>query len=218
MQLWSLHLSSDPLFPVILYKFRIYAVCLGRPRHSVFMLRCPRRCLLQRNGKRDVRVARCQRGVTPSTSSPSSRFSRAHTVSCPDICRFNICYTYCQRRVTATWKYTSGSQMTSWIRQVYEDLTKPDLLKRCLKGRTQNLNESLHSKSWAKCNKNKYYGYDRVKFVTQVATLDHTFVYREVSLLTALGFSRSKYHNQAVFYQDKQRLSPTKIPKRRKTT
>lgn len=36
------------------------------------------------------------------------------------------------------------------IRLVYEDLTIPDLLKRCPKDRTQNPNESLHSKIWSK--------------------------------------------------------------------
>ena len=39
------------------------------------------------------------------------------------------------------------------VEEVYVRLGHPDLLRRCLKGATQNANESLHSKVWAKCPK-----------------------------------------------------------------
>ncbi|ROT82000.1 hypothetical protein C7M84_024854 [Penaeus vannamei] len=44
------------------------------------------------------------------------------------------------------------------IRAVYEDLTKDDLLSRCLPEYTQNPNESLQSKVWRKCSKSKFAG------------------------------------------------------------
>ncbi|KAK8384226.1 hypothetical protein O3P69_009164 [Scylla paramamosain] len=43
-----------------------------------------------------------------------------------------------------------------YIKLVYRDLTAPHLLQRCLRGRTQNPNESLHSKVWQKCPKVKF--------------------------------------------------------------
>ena len=36
------------------------------------------------------------------------------------------------------------------------DLTRTDLLRRCLKGMTQNPNESFHSKIWSKLSKTKF--------------------------------------------------------------
>ena len=47
---------------------------------------------------------------------------------------------------------------------VYRDLTQTDLLQRCNKQRTQNANESLHSKLWLKCPKVKHCSLARVKF------------------------------------------------------
>ena len=39
------------------------------------------------------------------------------------------------------------------IKEIYESLTTEELLKRCLKGWTQNLNESFNAKIWKKCPK-----------------------------------------------------------------
>ncbi|GFO04327.1 hypothetical protein PoB_003083200 [Plakobranchus ocellatus] len=39
------------------------------------------------------------------------------------------------------------------VKGVYERLTDPSLLKRCLLGKAQNSNESLHSLIWARCPK-----------------------------------------------------------------
>lgn len=61
-----------------------------------------------------------------------------------------------------------------------------------MKGRTHNLNESLHSKLWAKCSKTKYSGTKRVEFVASVTVLDHNFGYLNPSLLTHLGFGASQ--------------------------
>lgn len=72
------------------------------------------------------------------------------------------------------------------IKSVYRDLTSTDLLSRCLRGYTQNSNESLHSKVWRKCPKTKFAGYYRVKFITQLATLEHNIGYEKSSLLTKL--------------------------------
>lgn len=45
------------------------------------------------------------------------------------------------------------------IKQVYWDLSSPELLKRCLSQRSQNPNKSLHAKVWQKCLKIKHAGF-----------------------------------------------------------
>ena len=55
------------------------------------------------------------------------------------------------------------------VEEVYVRLGHPDLLRRCLKGATQNANESLHSKVWAKCPKTGFVGFQRVVAATCAA-------------------------------------------------
>ena len=55
------------------------------------------------------------------------------------------------------------------VEEVYVRLGHPDLLRRCLKRATQNANESLHSKVWAKCPKTGFVGYQRVVAATCAA-------------------------------------------------
>ncbi|GFR81619.1 hypothetical protein ElyMa_000608300, partial [Elysia marginata] len=50
------------------------------------------------------------------------------------------------------------------LKPVYERLSHPDLLTRCLGHKTQNANESLHNKIWSKCNKLQCHSHDRVEF------------------------------------------------------
>lgn len=52
------------------------------------------------------------------------------------------------------------------VKGVYRDLASPALLQKCLSGRTQNPNESLHSKVWRKASKDKNAGLHRIRFVT----------------------------------------------------
>ena len=78
------------------------------------------------------------------------------------------------------------------IHEIYQDLTSQDLLERCLKGRTQNPNESLHSNLWGKCPKNKFCEFDKVLFSAQVTMIEHNFGYVEGSALSLLGIPVSK--------------------------
>ena len=55
------------------------------------------------------------------------------------------------------------------VEEVYVRLGYPDLLRRCLKGATQNANESPHSKVWAKCPKTGLVGFQRVVAATCAA-------------------------------------------------
>ena len=99
----------------------------------------------------------------------------------------------------------------SGIKQIYKDLTNEDLLKSCIKGRTQNANKSLHSKLWLKCSKNQFAGFKKVTFFTQVTVLDHNFGYKKASLMARLGLS-SKQGMAALQAQE----VPEKPPKSKK--
>lgn len=70
---------------------------------------------------------------------------------------------------------------------VYMDLTTNDLLSRCFQKRTQNANESLHSKLWLKCLKVKDAKLDRVQFNAQVTAVQHNFGEERGCLLARLG-------------------------------
>lgn len=77
-----------------------------------------------------------------------------------------------------------GEEGEEKIKTVYEALTKEDLLQRCVRGLTQNANESFHSKMWARARKAKFAGLARLHFVAQTAILDHNFGYQKASLLS----------------------------------
>ena len=105
------------------------------------------------------------------------------------------------------------------ILAIYEDLTRTDLLEKCLKGRTQNPNESYHSKIWSKCSKTKFASAARVRFCTQVTALDHIFGYEASHLLNTMAPTTRPAIKQ-LRTQDAARLSPKthhrKTPKRTK--
>ncbi|MEG7524040.1 MAG: hypothetical protein M3H12_13215, partial [Chromatiales bacterium] len=58
------------------------------------------------------------------------------------------------------------------VKDVYTRLADKSLLERCLKGQTQNPNESLHSKIWAKCPKTGFVGLQRVLSATCAAVAE----------------------------------------------
>ena len=67
-----------------------------------------------------------------------------------------------------------GTPLTKDVaeKEVYVHLGHPDLLDRCLQGKTQNANESLHSKVWLKCPKTGFVGLMRVCAATCLAIVE----------------------------------------------
>ncbi|KAG0711199.1 hypothetical protein GWK47_002364 [Chionoecetes opilio] len=104
------------------------------------------------------------------------------------------------------------------IKSVYRDLTNPDLLHRCLKGRTQNPNESLYAKVWRKVSKDKFAGLHRTILLTQATALEHNFGHRDSSFLCYLGFPNSPHLLAALRRKDlKTKRRSTSSAKKRKT-
>lgn len=64
-------------------------------------------------------------------------------------------------------------------------------LERCLRGKSQNKSESLHSKLWIHQSKAKFADLKRVQFVTQLTILDHNFGFVAKKFLQHLEFAQS---------------------------
>ena len=65
-----------------------------------------------------------------------------------------------------------SAEVAKPVREVYARLSHDDLLTRCLRGETQNPNESLHSKIWAKCPKTGFVCVHRVLAATCAAVAE----------------------------------------------
>ena len=50
------------------------------------------------------------------------------------------------------------------VEPIYNDLVKPDELRKCIHGKTQNQNESFNSLIWERAPKYRYYGFDKLEF------------------------------------------------------
>lgn len=57
------------------------------------------------------------------------------------------------------------------VKPIYQRLTDEDMLAKCLHGKTQNCNESLHSLIWKRCPKTTYAGPDVVKLAVYDAII-----------------------------------------------
>ena len=68
------------------------------------------------------------------------------------------------------------------VLNVFEDLSNDDLLKKCLKKRTQNINESFNSKVWNKCPKVRLHGIDKATCAFHLAALEHNIGYTASTL------------------------------------
>ena len=58
-----------------------------------------------------------------------------------------------------------------YLHPIYERLSDPALLSRCLPGFTQNANESINSLVWIRCPKHKWHGRKRILLATASVTL-----------------------------------------------
>ena len=96
------------------------------------------------------------------------------------------------------------------IREVYEDLSRDELLRKCLKGRTQNSNESIHSKLWKKAHKTRWYGKDTIELAAKSVSIEHNFSYADANIMKAFDFSgstTSRIYLDGVRDRQKQRKS-----------
>ena len=61
------------------------------------------------------------------------------------------------------------------IKPVYRDLTKPDVLEKCLHGLTQNPNESFNSTVWERVTKTVYSGLEIMQLAVYDAVANYNY-------------------------------------------
>ena len=101
--------------------------------------------------------------------------------------------------------------------EVYESLTTDELMGRCLKGRTQNANESLHSKLWMKKPKNKFYGLASLKQAASSTTMEHNFGFEASNIVGNMPFAKqSEAQRDADSFRENTRRRKSLMVKRSK--
>ena len=95
------------------------------------------------------------------------------------------------------------------------DLTNSEILQRCLKGNTQNANESFHSKVWQRICKTKFVSLPSIKYINYIAfsALQHNFGYEKACMLKNITQSAKTKQLQ---YADKERERHSITPKSKK--
>ena len=68
------------------------------------------------------------------------------------------------------------------VKPIYQDLVKPEILKRCLHGLTQNQNESFNSMIWERAPKYRYCGFDKLEFALYDAVANSMMVDRQLRI------------------------------------
>ena len=98
----------------------------------------------------------------------------------------------------------------------FEKMTTDDLLSKCVKGRTQNVNEAFNSKVWAKCPKIRLHGKDSATCAYHLAAIDHNIGYKAGSLLPFMK-QTTKGTAKTLLMKEKKRKSTSMCqPKKRK--
>ncbi|XP_069961373.1 uncharacterized protein [Cherax quadricarinatus] len=102
------------------------------------------------------------------------------------------------------------------VHEVYKDLTRDDMMERCIQGRTQNPNESLHQRIWSYCNKALYRNKWQVDFSVSHAIAEYNVGYKSC-LDIQLGYGRSSLNQKRLKDMDRhmQRLQTPRSKKRK---
>ena len=77
------------------------------------------------------------------------------------------------------------------------------LMGRCLKGRTQNANESVHSKLWSKKHKTKFCGLPSLQHAARTTVAEHNFSFEQANVIAQLPFNKpSEQQQQADHFRE----------------
>nr|XP_053657137.1 uncharacterized protein LOC128706159 [Cherax quadricarinatus] len=90
------------------------------------------------------------------------------------------------------------------VHNIYKDLTSDEMMQRCVKGRTQNPNESLHQRIWSYSNKAKYQTKRHADFAVSHAVADYNAGYARSCLDIAMGYGRSAVTQAQLELKEKQ--------------
>lgn len=98
--------------------------------------------------------------------------------------------------------------LLKFIKPVYERLTDPVMLAKCLHGKTQNPNESFHSMIWKRCPKTKFAGSNVVKLATFDAAMHFNAGSKvELEVMKRMGIHPGFFMVEGIQYKDQLRIS-----------
>lgn len=83
--------------------------------------------------------------------------------------------------------FTLPDEQLELVKEVYERLSSNEMMQRCLRGLTQNPNESFHSRIWRYCPKHVNATKKKLDFATAHATCDYNVGYVSSNLHQLLG-------------------------------
>lgn len=86
-------------------------------------------------------------------------------------------------------KFSLQPEERKKVLQIYISLRDDDLLQRCLKGRTQNPNESFHSKVWSTISKSNFYSHEADQFSMALTALYHNFGHEGAEIFLKMAVS-----------------------------
>ena len=94
------------------------------------------------------------------------------------------------------------------LKPIFKNLTKNELLNRCLKGLTQNKNEAINFILWSKCPKTKFCGKTKVALaVTDTISYFNTGAASQITLLNSISIESSSNMFSAMRKQDQSRIA-----------
>ena len=93
------------------------------------------------------------------------------------------------------------------IKPVFKDLSHPNLLKRCLHGKTQNPNESINSVIWNRMPKSTFVGCQTLQLgVTDAVICFNDGSVTKCNVLERLGIKPGKFMVEGLTEIDKNRI------------
>lgn len=102
------------------------------------------------------------------------------------------------------------------VKDVYERLTRDDLLKKCLAGLTQNRNEHLHSRIWRICPKHRNASPRMIRFATATAIANYNAGYIGSNINHLLGVELTTSMEAYLQQKDETMDSPIRRKRRNK--
>jgi len=107
--------------------------------------------------------------------------------------------------------YTKSNRLAEVFRKelkpIFTFLTNDELLKRCLKGHTQNQNESLNRVLWSKCLKTKFSGRRKVLFAAcETTSIFNTGASSKLLILRKMGIKSGVNTFKACEKEDQERI------------
>jgi hypothetical protein len=104
------------------------------------------------------------------------------------------------------------------VMTIYKDLSSDELLHKCVSGKTQNPNESIHQKVWNKLSKTKHYGLKTAEYSAAQTVVEHNLGYEYAMKHGKMDFGAQMPSSVAEGSErrDKQRIRHSVTPKPKK--